>query len=156
MKIASLCIDQIYFQVPRRDLENEYRERVYCYELYHQLRTRLEKDRQLIEYTLNGELDKAGTKGLSGRKPDFAYHHPGNDSNNLLTMEVKSANNKYSEFKKDVDKLKFFQSNKSYYGGIMLIYGEISTQTRRTIKTELTNTIIGFVHLHPSEIPKRI
>lgn len=37
--------------------EQIYRERVYCYELYHQLRCILGKN---FPYKLNGEIDKAG------------------------------------------------------------------------------------------------
>lgn len=67
-----------------------YRERVYCYELYHQLRCVL-GDSSL--YELNGEVDKAGhpiiQKALGAKKPDLIVHVQGKMAKNLAVIEVK-------------------------------------------------------------------
>jgi hypothetical protein len=84
-------IDAHYFQltVARND-ELIYRERVYCYELYHQLRLLLGDD---FPYKLDGELDKRGHAIISdGKKPDFVIHVPGEMGQNLVVIEVKTVN----------------------------------------------------------------
>ena len=53
---ASAHIGADYFQLPVADADAVYRERVYCYELYHQLRC-LWKD---FPFSLGGEIDKQG------------------------------------------------------------------------------------------------
>lgn len=51
-------MDVHYFQLPITGKEEPiYRERVYCYELYHQLRCMLG---DCFPYKLNGEVDKSG------------------------------------------------------------------------------------------------
>jgi hypothetical protein len=53
--------DQVHGGLPA------YRERVYCYELYHQMRRRWPLN---CEYSLNGEVDKRGHPYLQAR-PDL-------------------------------------------------------------------------------------
>jgi len=70
---ATRLIEPGYF---RLDIEGDapvYRERVYCYELYHQMRLRWPKH---CRHVLNGEVDKSGHRllrelKLDGFKPDF-------------------------------------------------------------------------------------
>lgn len=51
-----------------------YRERVYCYELYHQLRYKMEIDPLWDEYELAGDLDKIGYSIITGKfKPDLLF-----------------------------------------------------------------------------------
>ena len=70
--VARACrrIEDLYFNVPIvTDISQDeyvsvlrYRERVYCYELYHQQRLLLEQDEhQYSELLLNAETDKSGT-----------------------------------------------------------------------------------------------
>ena len=65
-----------------------YQERVYCYELYHQLRCRWPKGADCV---LGGEVKKGGHPylGSGQRKPDFLVHAPGEDRN-YVVVEVKS------------------------------------------------------------------
>lgn len=52
------AVPETYFQLPVAGREGpSYRERVYCYELYHQLRCRWPVD---TGYSLAGEVDKKG------------------------------------------------------------------------------------------------
>lgn len=156
MERAALAVDQLYFLVPRVNSESVYRERVYCYELYHQLRIQLKKMKFSSEYYLNGELDKVGTKSLKGKKPDFIFHQPGDDYHNLLTMEVKSSRYDVASFCDDIGKLKFFQREKDYFGGIMLIYGYVDVHVQQEIRGTLTNNILCYIHRFPGIKPKKI
>lgn len=156
LECAVLAIDQFYFLVPRANSKSVYRERVYCYELYHQLKLQLKKMKFSSEYSLNGELDKVGTKSLKGKKPDFIFHQPGDDYHNLLTMEVKSSRYDVASFCDDIRKLKFFQKEKDYFGGIMLIYGDVDVHVQQEIRGTLTNNILCYIHGFPGNKPEKI
>lgn len=70
---------------------HRFRERVYCYELYHQLRLALPAN---FLYTLQGEVDKMGHPIITGGvKPDFILHKSGTMNDNFLVIEVKPLNN---------------------------------------------------------------
>lgn len=56
---ATSRIDGMYMRLPVDGGEAQLRERVYCYELYHQLRCLWPHG---CEYALNGEVDKRGTR----------------------------------------------------------------------------------------------
>ena len=76
-----------------------YRERVYCYELYHRLRSVMN---ELFPYLLNGEIDKSRHpymqgNNLDGVKPDLLLHRPGDMDANLVAMEVKSISRVYAQ-----------------------------------------------------------
>jgi hypothetical protein len=104
---ASAKIDSIYFQLPvAGQNELEYRERVYCYELYHQWRTKWEVG---FPFTLGGEVDKQGHPLIrENPKPDFLVHIPG-IMINLLAVEVKSKNTDTSQIIADLEKLTYFR-----------------------------------------------
>jgi hypothetical protein len=105
------------------------RERVFCYELYHQIKTTQEKNNEnykLEKWTLNGEPDKSGHNCIKNSpKPDFIFHTPGTDDN-LAVIEVKGYedNEKPDEngLRNDFDKLETFVQKYGYQCGIMLIY----------------------------------
>jgi len=117
---ATARIEKHYFQQPVTGSKNLIiRERVYCYELYHQLRYSQENQK----YYTDGELDKRGHPFIKGnRKPDFVVHVPGNMKNNLAVIEVKPINAQFNRIEDDLKKLKGFLE-KEYYGAIMLVYG---------------------------------
>jgi hypothetical protein len=76
---ATSLIGTDYFQLPVADADAVYRERVYCYELYHQLRC-LWGD---FPFSLGGEIDKQGNPHFHGGPyaaavPDLLVHNPGN------------------------------------------------------------------------------
>jgi hypothetical protein len=119
-------IESHYFQIPTAvSGELKYRERVYCYELYHQLRISLGDD---FPYKLDGEVDKEGHPIihpiLGPKKPDLIVHKAGKMNRNLAVIEVKPINVKKRGLEKDITTLKGFLEEARYYRAIMLIYGD--------------------------------
>ena len=137
-----------------------YRERVYCYELYHQLRCILG---DAFPYKLDGELDKRSHLCYpDGEKPDFVIHVPGKMEQNLVVIEVKpvTVKDKIKELRKDFDKLKMFISNDNYYRAIMLIYGNVNGDLPQNIKKEIESVrdehILVLWHYELNKEPKII
>lgn len=101
-----------------------YRERVYCYELYHQMRRIWPEG----PYTLNGEVDKSGHRKLRELradkcKPDLLVHIPGEMAGNFLVLEVKPCNAAAKGLRKDLQTLRLFHREVGYRRAIYLIYG---------------------------------
>lgn len=120
---ATENLDEKYFHLPIAGRMNPvYRERVYCYELYHLMRENLPKD---YSYSLNGEVDKSGHTLIRGNwKPDFIFHKPGNMHDNLLVIEVKNTDADSKDIKKDLVKLTAFKNGKAnYFAAYYLFYG---------------------------------
>jgi len=141
LKKASRRIDRHYFQLDIAGSKGStYRERVYCYELYHQLRCVLGDN---FPYKLDGEVDKAGHpviwQRLGARKPDFIVHVPGEMNRNLVIIEVKpvTVKNRMNELTKDLETLKGFLNKAKYYRAIMLIYGDGESDLRNEILNEV-------------------
>jgi len=127
-------VEEAYFQVQTASKDGSktvYRERVYCYELYHQLRKLLQGEPG--PYTLMGELDKKGHEIIGGDPvPDFVFHKPSKMGYNLVVMEVKHiANNETSEILKDCEKLRRFVEEGQYKGAIYLVFGNDGGQINR-------------------------
>lgn len=126
LNIATANVPSQYFQLPVDGQEDLiYRERVYCYELYHQLRTVWPENTQ---YSLGGEVDKSGHRlirgnGLDNCKPDFLVHVPGDMGGNFAIIEVKTIKAIRSEIKKDVATLISFLDYAGYERAILLFYG---------------------------------
>jgi hypothetical protein len=114
-----------YFQIERYDDEPAWRERVYCYELYHQLRCQLG---DAFPYTLHGEIDKQGQRFIrqslgEAPNPDFVVHVPSR-MRNLAVIEVKSAAGLNADSaKRDLRKLQVFTEQVQYRHGLFLIFG---------------------------------
>lgn len=90
LRKATMGIGRDFFLLPAVGGRTYYRERVYCYELYHQLRASWPDP---CEWSLNGEVDKGGHfqfEGQKAPKPDFLVHMPG-EPNNFAAIEVKAA-----------------------------------------------------------------
>ena len=138
-----------------------YRERVYCYELYHQLRFILGDS---FPYKLDGELDKSGhTCYPNGEKPDFVIHVPGKMEQNLLVIEVKPVTvveKVITKLRDDFEKLGKFISTAKYYRAIMLIYSSGNDNLPQNIEKEIKlfqdRKIITLWHYKPNEEPKII
>ena len=87
---ATEQIAQIYFRLPIDGREEPiYRERVYCYELYHQLRCQLELIRTNTRIVVGGEVDKTchplfRHNRLDKIKPDLLLHTPGDMRGNYV------------------------------------------------------------------------
>lgn len=97
-----------------------YRERVYCYELYHRWRQHWPDG---FRYSLCGETDKRNhalivETHIKDSISDFLVHVPG-EMDNLLVMEVKAADRKINEVHngknrgmiKDLEKLTAFRKS---------------------------------------------
>ena len=104
---ASSMVDHEFMQLPVAGSEEpEYRERVYCYELYHKWRCHWPKD---FPFSLSGEVDKAGHPLIrKAPKPDFLVHVPG-QMTNLLVVEVKPQNANQAKMAEDLVKLTHFR-----------------------------------------------
>ena len=97
------------------------RERVFCYELYHQLRLILGNSNML---TLNGEIDKRGHQDFKTedrKNPDFVFHIPGQHKGNTIVFEVKG-NLITDGIIKDFETIHTFVSSYQYQAGVFLLY----------------------------------
>lgn len=97
-----------YFLLPVQGGGSVYRERVYCYELYHQLRCLWPDE---CEFVLNGEVDKQQHPNFDGPgypKPDFIVHVPGR-AENFAAIEVKGPGASLRDIRTDLSKLLQFQ-----------------------------------------------
>jgi hypothetical protein len=139
---ASRYIEEEYFRLPVASSSDPIlmvRERVYCYELYHQLRLLLPRNKS-FPYALHGEVDKSRhpfIERLMGRKiPDFIIHIPGNYDlkSNLAVMEVKPCGAEEEQVRKDLDTLIKFIKEAGYFAGINLIYGGNEEQLVRHLR----------------------
>ena len=117
---AAAAVSQEYFLLPVRGSDPVYRERVYCYELYHQMRCRWPEQ---CDYFLNGEVDKQQHPYFEGPgylKPDFLVHVPGTNAN-FAAIEVKPPGAAAGDIRKDLRTLIRFQQ--WYERGLYLFYG---------------------------------
>src|ERR1700683_1803216 len=101
---ATAAIGPGYFRLNIDGGSPVYRERVYCYELYHQMRLRWPSS---CPFVLNGEVDKAAHPilmklGASGAKPDMLVHRPGRMAGNYAVIEIKSENASRTGIRKDI------------------------------------------------------
>ena len=155
---AGTKIDSHYFKLPVAGAEKPiFRERVYCYELYHQLRCILGDD---FPYKLDGEVDKATHPILKGaKKPDFIVHVPGTMDRNLAVIEVKSVDANSNEIKNDLEKLKGFLDT-AYNRAIMLIFGDDSSKIEcarseiDSLPREYAEHILLIWHKKPNAKPR--
>ena len=122
---ATANVPAQYFQVALDGGDPIYRERVYCYELYHQLRCQWPTN---TPFYLNGELDKAAHPilrrlGADYAKPDFLIHQPGYMAENHTIIEVKSSNAQWNGIEKDLRTLSLFREKVNYQRAIYLLFG---------------------------------
>jgi hypothetical protein len=122
---ATASVPPLYFQLPVADREDPiYRERVYAYELYHQLRTLLQDIPEFAPYSLSGEIDKQGHPIIRPCAPDLVIHVPGQMYENLAVVEVKAVNSGQRGIEKDRESLEYFISDEvGYRVGVQLVYG---------------------------------
>jgi len=129
LKASTKAVEEVYFKAPWVGSAPRYRERVYCYELYHQLRTRLVE----TEYVLHGEMDKSGHSYFGASrapKPDFIIHKAGTHDN-FAVVEVKRVESIRSDtIRKDLRTLEALTGR--YQRLIYLVFGE--QDTRKTFQ----------------------
>jgi len=113
------------------------RERVFCYELYHQLRLILRDNNTL---TLNGEIDKRGHRDFrveDQKNPDFVFHIPGKHKGNLDSNGII----------KDFETITTFISKYQYKAGIFLLYNH----TLEELLERLGDRLDKFIYSQYSE-----
>lgn len=125
LREATRCIAQEYFNLSVAGGPPVWRERVYCYELYHQTRVLWPEG---CQYSLTGEVDKRAhpiLKWLEARQaiPDLLIHTPGIMAGNHAVIEVKSHLATRRGIEKDVETLLQFREKVGYERAIYLIYG---------------------------------
>lgn len=122
---ATAAIAYTYFQLSVAGGAPVFRERVYCYELYHQLRLHWNEN---SGYVLNGEIDKRAHPifqelGADYPKPDFLIHAPGEMARNFAIIEVKHSLD-LQGVRKDLATLDLFLRVAQYKRAIYLLYGQ--------------------------------
>jgi hypothetical protein len=137
LKGATSNIVQGYFRLQIDGGDPIYRERVYCYELYHQMRQRWPAT---TPYYLNGEIDKAAHPilrdlGADTKKPDLLVHQPGYMAGNYAVIEVKSSDAGAAGIRKDLASLSLFRTTVGYQRAMYLIYGEHADRVLEQIVT---------------------
>jgi hypothetical protein len=128
-----------------------YDERVFCYEVYHQVRSLLDKfqgmhpDAKSPLY-FQGELRKPiiradlakehGVKTLRRRYiPDFLWHSPGNFRHQRLIIEVKSSPSiSFKPISDDLTKIQEFMTRYGYEMGMFLVVNNSSDRMYRLLE----------------------
>ncbi|MGQ7260919.1 hypothetical protein [Vreelandella sp. V005] len=161
---ASAAIPSLYFQLPVDGQEDPiYRERVYCYELYHQLRSIWPEN---CGYSLGGEVDKAGHRLIRGNdldntKPDFLVHVPGDMGGNHAVIEVKPAHAANNAIRADIETLRRFRDYAGYERAIFYIYGSSENGNAKQRATDFLAELPGtevevWVHEEAKSRAKRV
>ena len=124
VRSATAAIGHQYFQLPVAGRDPVLYERVYCYELYHQMRSRWPE----TTLFLTGEIPKHGHEIIMANienavVPDFLIHEPGNMGNNHAIIEVKSSQATAFGIRKDLATLDQFCAQVGYQRAIYLFYG---------------------------------
>ena len=145
IETAMLHVRENYFQITLpskagRKLVKR-RERVYCYELYHQMRclqdgdcNRNEQDFKLGEQVIiNGEIDKRNHPIIvQGFNPDFVIHKQGWMTDNLCVIEVKT-DLTLDGIRKDFNTITCMLNCYKYKLGVFIITGVEEEKVRSVI-----------------------
>ena len=162
LKNATAGIEDRYFKLKIEGGLPVYRERVYCYELYHQLR----KDWNRTDFVINGEVDKSAHPileplGAKKRKPDLLIHGPGDMAGNYAIIEVKPSTASNRGIRKDFETLSFFKGLGQYHHAIFLLYGSdarrVAMRTIEVFKAQSSfKGIELWIHEEPCKPAKRL
>ncbi len=120
VKKALQNVEQSYFKLPTiYQPGGIVRERVFCYELYHQMRLLGFDD----SVRLHAEIDKRRNPHFKDNpaNPDFVFHVPGQMERNTLVMEVKGKLGIRGIYK-DFQTLLDFTEKRAYRKGIFILY----------------------------------
>ena len=133
------------------------RERVYCGELYHQIRNRIKE----FPFSVNIEPDKKkhpSIEKICGPiNPDMVIHNPGimSTESNLAVIEIKrSSGNLTNGIMKDVKTINCMTTiENGYYGGILIIFGQLTNARKfnlisRILENKLEKTKRFIIILH--------
>jgi hypothetical protein len=123
LKVALCKVEPGFFRLATTYEPNGIvRERVFCYELYHQVRLTMGQDRTL---SLNGEIDKRGHSKFAPedqKNPDFVFHIPGEFETNTLIVEVKGRLDGPDDIEKDFETILTFVRKYQYKAGVFILY----------------------------------
>lgn len=127
------------------------RERVFCYELYHQIQCCMKPCHRL---SLNGEIDKSGHIDFDQadrKNPDFVFHVPGSREQNTLVIEVKGTLRDRRGIMGDFQTLLTFVSKYRYKAGVFILYNhsidELITSVREKFKELAQLPVADSVHI---------
>lgn len=131
------------FQVADND-ELIARERVYCAELYHQMRNRFDE----LKYDLNNEPNKKShpiIEEICGAiDPDLIVHRIGRmePNDNLAVIEVKTSRGNLTDgIDKDMQTINCMASiENGYHGGIIIVFGSLTNNKRENLIKRITQT----------------
>ena len=136
---AVKCVDNEYIDIYTKRDEVEFikhYERIFCYELYHQIRC-LQKKLNLNDYVIWGEPLKSYFKYIKdGKMPDFLFHKPKTEDN-LIIVEVKMVESLNSGVDDDFKKIENYLENNNYKIGVFICIGLSADETREKIKNKL-------------------
>ena len=142
------------------------RERIYCGELYHQIRTRIVE----MTYEINNEPNKIKHPIIEAScgavDPDFIIHRPGSmgEEDNLAVIEVKrSTGDLIKGIIKDITTINCMTSiENGYYAGIIIIYGYLTKSKKDKLierikfKTNDIKKLLLVFHESPGNRPQII
>ena len=118
-------------------------ERIFCYELYHQIRC-LQTKRNLEDYVIWGEPLKSYFEHIeNGKMPDFLFHKPKTEDN-LIIVEVKMVESLNSGVDDDFKKIENYLENNNYKIGVFICIGLSADETREKIKNKLKDKYNNF------------
>jgi len=154
-----------YVVSPHR-IEKAFRfgERLFCYELYHQLRISLAPLLNSSILTLHGELQKPLLEAMAGEQagarrldkkyiPDFILHGPGRFDNQEVMMEVKTNPNwKFAQIYYDLKKIDQFIDRYKYKMGVFLAVNVrwndlLDNLLKNKVKLQVTITYSHCIHI---------
>jgi hypothetical protein len=124
IKKALAQVEQGYFDLPTTyNQDGIHRERVFCYELYHQMRLLMAQANTQLLPVIHGEIDKRGHAdfGQNQVNPDFVFHTPGTHDNNTLVIEVKGRLVP-KDIEIDFNTLLSFVHYHHYQAGVFILY----------------------------------
>lgn len=151
IRTATTAIERGYFHLEIDGGDPVYRERVYCYELYHQMRVLWPVG---CEFYLNGEVDKAAhpiLRKLGGdrKKPDLLVHKPGYMIGNHAIIEVKNVRANKEGIRKDIETLDIFVRKVGYQRAVYLFFGH---DADKSLIDRIQSVAADFDNLIPIEI----
>lgn len=118
------------------------RERVFCAELYHQMRNMFDE----LNYDLNNEPNKKShpiiEEECGAVDPDFIVHRIGSmgPDDNLAVIEVKTSRGNLTDgIEKDMQTINCMCSiDNGYYGGIVIIFGDLTDKKKENLIRRIT------------------
>ena len=159
---ATSFIEDLYMSIPMASDQCRCLERVYAYELYHQLRIRWDDS----NYSWNGEITKSGHTHFNHpgfkKSPDLLLHRPGYHSGNLLIIEIKMAQSITRKgLHKDLRTLTAFRRGinefRGYEEAVFLLVGGNQDDIKKVLREAATfedvdtNLIMFYWHQAPKD-----